>query len=358
LMVWLMQRGCLCQCCAGALARIALASLLALRMRCCRHCIGVVVQASLLHPVGIIALDSPASILVSQTGIYPVPTPLRPGIFPSTVLASLLALHWCSCPHQAGVIASIALSLSPAPCRHCPPHHVGISPLLCWRFCPCCPPHCCQHFKLASAQSRHSCNTLAYVGLLLSPCHCRWLCCRPWHHSTATWPSMVRPMQRWRLYQRCAGVLARMLLASLQALVCCCCRHCTGAHALAARASLPLSCWHHQSSYTRVAASIANWRLLVTTQSHPLAYVTSLAFSLSLPVVRCHTRSHPRQLGLWPMPRWPICRCCAGILAHIALASLQALHCVLGHQANLKESSKSQGACGVEATSISCCYNK
>ncbi len=31
---------------------------------------------------------------------------------------------------------------------------------------------------------------------------------------------------------------------------------------------------------------------------------------------------------------------------------------VLGRQANLKESSESKGACGVEDTSISCCYNK
>ncbi len=31
---------------------------------------------------------------------------------------------------------------------------------------------------------------------------------------------------------------------------------------------------------------------------------------------------------------------------------------VVGRQANLKGSSKSKGACGVEATSNSCCYNK
>ncbi len=29
---------------------------------------------------------------------------------------------------------------------------------------------------------------------------------------------------------------------------------------------------------------------------------------------------------------------------------------VLGRQANLKETSESKGACGIEATSISCCY--
>jgi hypothetical protein len=34
---------------------------------------------------------------------------MRPGIFTRIVLASLLALHWCSCPHHAGLIASIAL---------------------------------------------------------------------------------------------------------------------------------------------------------------------------------------------------------------------------------------------------------
>jgi hypothetical protein len=35
------------------------------------------------------------------------------------VLVSLPALHWCPCPQCTGVIASIALSLSPALFRHC-----------------------------------------------------------------------------------------------------------------------------------------------------------------------------------------------------------------------------------------------
>ncbi len=43
------------------------------------------------------------------------------------------------------------------------------------------------------------------------------------------------------------------------------------------------------------------------------------------------TGTIPWQLGLdvWPILRWWFCRCCAVVLAHVALASLQALHCCL-----------------------------
>jgi hypothetical protein len=44
-------------------------------------------------------------------------------------------------------------------------------------------------------------------------------------------------------------------------------------------------------------------------------------------MVRCHTRSCPRRLGLQPMLRWCLCQCCAGVLACVTLASLQALCC-------------------------------
>ncbi len=199
-----------CPYCAGVIVSITHASLPALRQRCA----GVVVRASLLCHVGVIALVSPVSPLVSRTGVYPVPMPWRPGIFTRLVLASLLALRWCSCPHHAGFIASIALSLSPALCQHCPPRRVGISTLLHWRFSPRRPLHCCQRFNLLSAQSCRSRDMSAYVVLLLSPRHRQWLCCRPRRHSTATWPSMVRPMQHWHLFRHCAGVLAPMLLAS------------------------------------------------------------------------------------------------------------------------------------------------
>jgi hypothetical protein len=125
-----MLRRCLCRCCTGVLAHIALASLPALHMHCCRHCAGIVAWASLLHPVGVIALVSPVSPIVLQTGFHPVLTPSQPGIFPRIVQAFFLALHWCSCPHHAGIIARIALSLLPALCRHCPPCCTGISPVL------------------------------------------------------------------------------------------------------------------------------------------------------------------------------------------------------------------------------------
>ncbi len=47
LMVWPTQRRCLCQCCAGVLAHIALASLPALHCCHCRRCASVVARASL-----------------------------------------------------------------------------------------------------------------------------------------------------------------------------------------------------------------------------------------------------------------------------------------------------------------------
>jgi hypothetical protein len=128
-MVWPMQRRCLCRHCTGVLSRIALASLPALRMHCCRRCAGTVAQASLLHPVDVIALVPPASPLVLRTGVHPVLMPLQPGIFTRIVLASLLALRWCSRPHHTGIVACIALSLLLALCQRRPPCCVGISPL-------------------------------------------------------------------------------------------------------------------------------------------------------------------------------------------------------------------------------------
>jgi hypothetical protein len=174
---------------------------------------------------------------------------------------------------------------------------------------------CCQNFELVSAQSRCSCDTSAYVALLLSPCYCRWLSCRTWRHSTATWPSMVLSMQHSRLCWRCAGVLARLLLASLRVLRCCRCWHSTSDVTHAARASLPLSCWRPLSHWTRVAASIANWHLPSHKGHHRpcLPYVTTSIASWHLP--------SPNAVA----PQYP-CPHCAGVSAGVALLFSPASH--------------------------------
>jgi hypothetical protein len=99
-------------------------------MCCCRHCAGIVAWASLRRPVGVIALVSPASPLVSQTGVYPVLTPLQPGIFTRIVLAF--------CLRCTGVLARITLASSPALHCHCCRHSAGVVALIAWASPPCC----------------------------------------------------------------------------------------------------------------------------------------------------------------------------------------------------------------------------
>jgi hypothetical protein len=87
------------QCCAGILARIALASLPASSCPCCQHCAGIVAK---------LAFKGPAGAALAFAGV---------------------ALAFC--PHPAGVIASIVLSLLlPALRRRCHPRRVGIFALI------------------------------------------------------------------------------------------------------------------------------------------------------------------------------------------------------------------------------------
>ncbi len=156
------------------------------------------------------------------------------------------ALRWCPQKHHAVVVVSVALALLPT--SHWPlcPHCTDIAPSIAnWRLPnhdavatrPCAWRHCCGHYP------------------------CLWPHCCTWRHSTVTWPLMVWLMQRWRLCQCCAGILACIAQASLPTLRCCCCRHYAGIIALVARAPLPLSCWHCCPCCLCVAASIANWHL-------------------------------------------------------------------------------------------------
>jgi hypothetical protein len=235
-MVWTMERRCLCQRCAGVLAHIMHALLPVLRRRCrmgifapsCwRHC-------PCLPPVTTSianwCLPSPNAIMTRHLHLHFADA--SAGI----ALVFLPASRWRHC--------SIALSFLPALCRRCcHPCRAGISPLCTGGFALIAPPIAASilNWRLPSPVA---CNMSAYVVLLPPHHHCQWLCCCPRHHSTATWPLMVQPMQHWHFCQRCTGVLARMLLESLGVLPRCCCWRCAGIVALATWVFLPLSCWH------------------------------------------------------------------------------------------------------------------
>ncbi len=105
------------------------------------------------------------------------------------------------------------------------------------------------------------------------------------------------------------------MLASSRVLHCCCCRHCADVVALAAWASLPLSCWCRLSYCTHVATSNANWRLPSHDGRHR-------------PCLPCVTTSIANWRPPSPnaiVPRHP-CLHCAGVSAGIALLFLPASH--------------------------------
>jgi hypothetical protein len=135
---------------------------------------------------------------------------------------------------------------------------------------------------------------------------------------------MVWPMQRWRLCQRCAGVLASIALASLPALHCCCCQH--------SLVWSPLSQGHH---HPHCAGAIA-----LVTPMLPPASQTGVCpvrkqlqhFGISGIVARCCARRCSP--ATWPlvvrlMQRWHFCQHCAGVLAYIVLVSLPACAVVI-----------------------------
>jgi hypothetical protein len=222
------------------------------------------------------------------------------------------------------------LASLPASSCHCCRCYAGVVPLAARASPPCCasifslvaPCIAASVYKLASAQPA---AVLAYVASLPSTRHRQWVCCHP----------IEGRMQRWRLCQRCAGILARMLLASLQVLHYYHCRRCAGVDALAAQASSPLSCWRCQSCCTLVAASIPNWRPLVATQSQPIGIRDIVTILIAIdrgPLLysESSTATGPSTnatLVSLPVLRWHPCLRCAGIIASIALSSLPALRC-------------------------------
>ncbi len=110
-------------------------------------------------------------------------------------LVSLPALCWHPWPHCAGVITNIALLLLPVLRRH---HHhrcVGTVSLVVLASLPLSPLHCRQHRKLASAQSRSSCDT-------------HWRPCQHRAIDVAGVALASLPLSRRRLCPCCAGIAA------------------------------------------------------------------------------------------------------------------------------------------------------
>ncbi len=174
-------------------------------------------------------------------------------LFPSTLvsngpanaaLVSLLVLRWHPCLHRAGSITSIVLSSSPAlRWRHCP-RCMGIFALVVLDSSPALHPRYCKQRKLASALSQSKRDMSVYVvlsscSLLLSVVFVAITGAIPWQLGLH-----VQPILRWWICRRCTGLLARVALASLQALHCHLCQRCAGVVTHVALASLPSSRWH------------------------------------------------------------------------------------------------------------------
>jgi hypothetical protein len=212
------------------------------------------------------------------------------GGFASIALASLSASRWCLCMHCAVIVAGLVLALLPMLRWPLPPHCAGIAPSIKnW----CLPNH----------------NTITTHLCVWHCCRghrsCQWPHCHTWHRYMVTWPSMVWPMQRWLLCQRCAGILARIVLASLPTLRCLHCWRCAGIIALVVRALLPSLHWHCCPRCLCVAASIANWHL----PSHK-AVATCIGIITSIePLLLPELRQHH-------------CPCRAAVFAFVTLALL------------------------------------
>jgi hypothetical protein len=186
---------------------------------------------------------------------------------------------WCLCRRCTGILACIALAVSPVLCcclhRHCQPR-MGMFALVALDSSPALHPHCRKHCKLASAPSRCNCDTSAYVALSLCSLSLSVVFVAvtgavPWQLG-----SYVQPILCWWFCQRCTGVIAWVALASLQASHCRC-RHCTGIVTNVALDSLPSLLWHCSHPCKLATAQPRH--------SHDtFVCVVSLSWSSSLPV--------------------------------------------------------------------------
>jgi hypothetical protein len=209
-MVWRMQRWCLCQLCACVLGCIALASspTLCCCCCCCRCCAGII-------------------FLV----VWALLSSLRWHRCPHCLCVAASIANWHLSRHKAvatraGIIASITPLLFSMLHLHRPPRCAGVFALVALALSLLAHPRCCQHHKLASSQSWRS------RGPLSVRCHCCAQRCRPWPCCcTRSQPTVILAFDglakaAMAFYWRCAGVLARITLASLPAPSCpnCWCR--------------------------------------------------------------------------------------------------------------------------------------
>jgi hypothetical protein len=252
----------------------------------------------------------------------------------NAALVSLVALRWHPCLHYAGGITSNALLSLPAlRWRHCP-RCMGIFSLVALDLSPTLHPRCRKHCELASALSRCNRDMSAYVALSL----CSLSLSKFFVAVTGAVPWQlglhVQPILRRRFCRRCAGVLAHVALASLQALHCRLCWHCTGIVTNVALASLPSFCWHcpqycklasaqpRHSCNTSVCMALLTWSL-----SLPVASLPYLALFHSDLASDCPADAALASLPVLCWRPWPHC---ASVIINIALSLLLALcqhHC-------------------------------
>ncbi len=233
LTVWPRQRWRFLWRCAGVLARIALALLPVSSCPRCWRCAGIVAK---------FAFEGPADAALAFAGV---------------ALASLPLSRWCHCQHCAVIsAASIAPALSPflpslrAPRRGVRPSAVialcgvlavsgvvNVHPLfllpgaLAAMYAPFCD-------DVIVGASHSSCRCLLVAGIALV--------------SLPSWPSEVRPMQRWRLLalrwrprpHRVEVIASVALSSSLLALHRRCCSLCPHRAPLRRRS---LFCCHHRT---------------------------------------------------------------------------------------------------------------
>jgi hypothetical protein len=237
------------------------------------------------------------------------------------------------------------LAVSPV-LRCCLHHHcqpcMGICALIALDSSPTLHPRCHKHCKLASTLSRCNRDTSAYVASLL----CSFFSSVVVVAVTSAVPwqlgSHVQPILRWWFCRCCTGVIARVVLASLQALHCQC-RHCAGVVTNVALASLTSLLWHcshprklatahpRHSHDTSVCVASLSWSLSSPVASSP--YLASFhgpfasdgpaeAVLVSLPALCLHPWLHCIAPLLLPV----LCRhhfpCCVGVFVLVALALL------------------------------------
>jgi hypothetical protein len=197
----------------------------------------------------------------------------------NAALVSLPVLCWRPWPHCTGVITNIALLLLPALRRHHCPRCVGAFVLVALAWLPLLPLRCRQHHELASTQSQSSRNT------------------------------------RWHRCQHCAIVVANVAPALLPLLRghLCPCR--AGAAALGTPALPP-------ASQTGICPVMTQLR-------HVLGEASLWCSTLLLMALLLYTASAYSNLAFNGLVKAAMAFFlhCAGVLAHIALASLPASSC-------------------------------